>query len=258
MILLSNTLNRRKYMKLEEYLLVVEKFLKDKLEETHMSGYVLGISGGIDSSLVAAIANKVCKDKLLCLILPCESMKEDEEDALKLVKHLNLNYLTIDLTKAYLSLKEEVENKLGKSLDLMSKSNMKVRLRMVTLYALASFKHYLVLGTDNKDERYLGYFTKYGDGAADLLPIVHLTKKEVKEAAYLYGLPKELVERVPSAGLFKGQSDEGEMGVTYEAVDKFLLGEKIEAKNLKIIERLHRISEHKREDIPMAPPYERE
>ncbi len=245
-------------MELKEYLLIIEKFLKDKLEETHMSGYILGISGGIDSSLVAAMANKVCKDKLLCVILPCESLKEDEEDAMKLVHHLNLNYLKIDLTNTYLTLVEEMEKKLNKSLDLMSKSNTKVRLRMVTLYALASLTHSLVLGTDNKDERYLGYFTKYGDGAADLLPIVHLTKNEVKEAAYLYGLPKDLVERVPSAGLFKGQSDETEMGVTYEAVDKFLLGEKIDEKDLKVIERLHKISEHKREDIPTPPPYERE
>lgn len=257
MILNSNILNEVVKMTLKEYSQVIEKFLENYLKNSHMDGYVLGISGGIDSSLVAAIAKKAVGDKLICVILPCESDEKDELDALELVKELKLRYLKIDLTNTYHKLVKEIETSSGIILDRGTKSNMKVRLRMVTLYSIAQNYHSLVLGTDNLDEKYLGYFTKYGDGAADLLPIVHLTKGEVREMARIYGLSERLVSRIPSAGLFEGQTDEGEMGVTYEDVDKFLLGEKIDEHALKTINRLHAMSEHKRNDIPSAPPFQR-
>ena len=108
------------------------------------------------------------------------------------------------------------------------------------------------------DERYTGYFTKYGDGAADILPIVYLTKGEVVEATKLYGVSKRLAERVPTAGLFEGQTDEGEMGVKYSDLDKYLLGGEIDEKSKARIEHLHRISEHKRAPIPTPEEYKRD
>ena len=130
-------------------------------------------------------------------------------------------------------------------------------MRMVALFAYAQEHSSLVLGTDNMDERYVGYFTKYGDGAADLLPIVYLTKGEVREAAKLYGLSSVLANRTPSAGLFEGQTDETEMGVSYKDLDDFLLGKEINPKAKERIEYLHKISEHKRVDIPTPKEFKR-
>lgn len=242
-------------MKLEQYLLEIEKFLKDYLASSKMDGYVLGLSGGIDSSLVAAIARKaVGKDKLFCYAIDIESNPKDILDATRVAKELDVNLKVIDLTDTYHSY---LNNLKGEDFIRLTKSNLKVRMRMVTLFAFAQEKRSLVLGTDNADERYVGYFTKYGDGAADLLPIVHLTKKEVREAAKMYGLSDELVYRTPSAGLFEGQTDEGEMGIKYDDLDNYLIGRQIDEKSKERIEYLHRISEHKRIPIPEPIPFER-
>ena len=207
-------------MELKEYLLEIEKFLQEYLEQSHCKGYVLGLSGGVDSSLVAAIARKaVGKDKLFCYAIDVESNKADIEDAKQVAKELDLNLEVINLTDTYHSYLKSLK---GDEFIRLTKSNLKVRMRMVALFAYAQEHSSLVLGTDNMDERYVGYFTKYGDGAADLLPIVYLTKGEVREAAKLYGLSSVLANRTPSAGLFEGQTDETEMRVSYKDLDDFL------------------------------------
>ena len=242
-------------MKLKQYLLEIEEFLKKYLEESHCKAYVLGLSGGVDSTLVAAIARKaVGKDKLFCYALDIESNPADVEDAKKVAKELDINLEVINLTKTYQSYLEDLN---GKEFIRLTKSNLKVRMRMVALFAFAQEHSGLVLGTDNMDERYVGYFTKYGDGAADVLPIVYLTKKEVREAAELYGVSSLLANRVPSAGLFEGQTDETEMGIKYEDLDYYLLGGKIEKSVEERIEYLHKISEHKRAPIPMPKEFKR-
>ena len=242
-------------MELKEYLLEIEKFLQDYLEQSHCKGYVLGLSGGVDSSLVAAITRKaVGKDKLHCYAIDVESSPKDIEDAKKVAKELDLNLEVINLTETYRSYLKDLS---GEEFIRLTKSNLKVRMRMVSLFAYAQEHSSLVLGTDNMDERYVGYFTKYGDGAADLLPIVYLTKGEVRKAAELYGLSSVLANRVPSAGLFEGQTDEIEMGVSYEDLDNFLLGKDINPKAKERIEHLHKISEHKRKDIPTPIEFKR-
>ena len=242
-------------MELKQYLLEIEEFLKKYLEESHCKAYVLGLSGGVDSSLVAAIARKaVGKDKLFCYALDIDSNPADVEDAKKVADELDLNLEVINLSKTYHSYLDDLH---GEEFIRLTKSNLKVRMRMVALFAFAQEKAGLVLGTDNMDERYVGYFTKYGDGAADVLPIVYLTKKEVREAAELYGLSSLLANRVPSAGLFEGQTDETEMGVKYEDLDNYLLGGKVEKSVEERIEHLHRISEHKRVPIPTPKEYKR-
>ena len=243
-------------MKLEQYLVEIEKFLKEYLESNKMDSYVLGLSGGVDSSLVAAIARKaVGKDRLYCYAIDIESNPKDVEDAKKVAKELDLNLEVINLSETYHSY---LNNLSGEDFIRLTKSNLKVRMRMVALFAYAQEKKGLVLGTDNADERYVGYFTKYGDGAADVLPIVHLTKQEVRDAAKLYGVSEILANRVPSAGLFEGQTDEKEMGITYKDLDDFLLGKEIDPKAKERIEYLHRISEHKRKDIPTPREYVRD
>lgn len=243
-------------MTLEKYLSEIEHFLQDYLNESHCESYVLGLSGGVDSSLVAAIARKaVGKDKLFCYALDVESNKNDIDDAKKVAKQLDLNLEIINLTDTYHSY---LKNLSKKELTRLTKSNLKVRMRMVALFAFAQEHHALVLGTDNADERYVGYFTKYGDGAVDLLPIVHLTKSEVRQASKFYGLDDKLVNRIPSAGLFEGQTDESEMGISYIDLDNYLLGKVVNSDVKKRIEHLHKISEHKRVPIPEMKPFKRD
>ena len=245
-------------MKLKDYLKVIEKFVKDYLETTHQKQYVLGLSGGVDSSLVAAITKAaVGKDKLTCIMMPIDSHPDDLNDAIDLANQLDLNYIVIDGSKSFHETLKRFEE-LGIELDRGTQANLKVRIRMTILYAYAQKVGGLVIGTDNKDERYTGYFTKYGDGGVDLLPIVHLVKSEVVEACKIYGISDRLAERTPSAGLFEGQTDEKEMGVTYKDLDKYLLGGDIDESSKARIEHLHRISEHKRVDIPTPEEFIRD
>ena len=245
-------------MKLNEYLKVIEEFVRDYLVEAHSKQYVLGLSGGVDSSLVAAITKAaVGKDKLTCIMMPIDSNPADLEDALDLAKQLDLNYLIIDGSESFHATVEEFK-KQGIELDRATLSNLKVRIRMTILYAYAQKVGGLVIGTDNADERYTGYFTKYGDGGVDLLPIVHLVKSEVVEACKLYGVSDRLAERTPSAGLFEGQTDETEMGVKYSDLDRYLLGGEIDEASKARIEHLHRISEHKRVPIPTPKEFNRD
>ena len=239
-------------MQLQEYLLEIEKFLKEYLENNHCEKYILGISGGVDSSLCAALAKRaVGKEHLLCLIIPIDSLKADEEDALLLAKELDLNYITVDATEAFNAYKAAMHEEF----DASTLGNLKARMRMSILYAYAQKYRGLVIGTDNADERYTGYFTKHGDGACDILPIAHLLKSEVVEAAKLLNISHYLAERVPSAGLFEGQTDEKEMGVSYVDLDNFLLGKEIDEKAKNRIAYLHKISEHKRKEIPTPIPF---
>ena len=242
-------------MKLEEYLLHLEDYLRDYLANAKSNGYVLGLSGGVDSSLVAVLSAKaVGKDKVTCIMMPIHSLKEDLEDALKLAKHFDLRYEIVDASEVfdkYISAFADI----GIELDTATKSNLKARIRMSILYAYAQKNNYLVLGTDNKDERYTGYFTKHGDGAADLFVISKLLKSEVVKASKILGIPDELAERVPSAGLFPGQTDEAEMGIKYKDIDRYLLGDEyVPEEVVAKIERLHRITEHKR--VPTPEPKE--
>lgn len=245
-------------MTLKEYLKEIEKFVAGYLKDSHMSQYVLGLSGGVDSSLVAAITKAaVGKEKLTCIMMPIDSHPSDLEDAKELAESLDLNYLVIDGSESFHRTVEEFTRQ-GVELDRATLSNLKVRIRMTILYAYAQKVNGLVLGTDNMDERYTGYFTKYGDGAADLLPIVYLTKGEVVQACKLYGVSDRLAERTPTAGLFQGQTDETEMGVKYVDLDNYLLGGEIDENSKKRIEHLHRISEHKRAPIPTPKEFIRD
>lgn len=245
-------------MKLKEYLNVITDFMASYMEKANAEGFVLGLSGGVDSSLVAALAKKaVGKEKITCFMIPIDSQPSDLKDAVEIAQTLGLNFIIYDASEIY----HQMINNFVKQniiIDRSSLANLKVRIRMSILYAYGQSNRLLVLGTDNADERYTGYFTKWGDGACDLLPIAHLIKKEVVEASKLLGIPERLAERVPSAGLFEGQTDEKEMGVKYEDLDNYLLGKEIPEKAKERIEYLHKISEHKRNPIPTAPKFKRD
>ena len=245
-------------MTLEKYIDEIVLFLKNyKEQHPFVKGYVLGVSGGVDSSLAAVLVKKaVGVENMMALLMPIDSNVKDLNDGIELCKTMGVPFEVVDATKAFYSFKESIEAVSG-DLDLSTLGNLKARMRMSILYAYAQKHGYLVVGTDNADERYTGYFTKYGDGAADVLPIVHLTKSEVRQAAEIYGVSKALALRVPSAGLFEGQTDEGEMGVSYADLDAFLLGKEIAPEAKAKIEHMHAVSEHKRVDIPTPAPFKR-
>ena len=245
-------------MDLRSYLKTIEKFLKDYLENNKCEKYVLGVSGGVDSSLCAAILkNAVGRDRVHCIIMPINSSDADTKDGLTLVKDLDLPYDIIDASETFEAYKK-VFTKNGIELDRSTLGNLKARMRMSILYAVAQKERGLVVGTDNADERCVGYFTKYGDGACDILPIAYLVKAEVVEAAKIYGVKDHLAERVPTAGLYEGQTDEKEMGVSYKDLDAYVLGKEINEDAKKRIQYLEKISAHKRNPIPMPEPFNRD
>ncbi|MEG1633910.1 MAG: NAD(+) synthase [Oscillospiraceae bacterium] len=224
-------------------------FIKHLTEESHADGIVFGNSGGKDSALVGILCKAACPNTV-GIILPCASKRnfgEDRDDGVALAERFGIKTLTIDLTPV----REAETAALSKAVSLNDAAllNIAPRLRMTTLYAYAAAENLLVAGTGNRSEIYMGYFTKWGDGGHDLNPIADLTVTEVYEFLRYLGAPEEIIRKAPSAGLFEGQTDEQEMGVTYAAIDRFLLtGEATDA-DRAIIERYHARSEHKRRPI---------
>lgn len=222
------------------------KFIQDKIKESGSSGIIFGNSGGKDSALVGILCKYAC-DNVLGVIMPCESKRnfgEDMEDGLKVATKFNIDNITVDLTETKKAICSEME----KASEISSQANKNIapRLRMTTLYAIGQSKNYLVAGTGNKSERYMGYFTKWGDGAFDLNPIADLTVTEIYEFLEFLDAPENIIKKAPSAGLFEGQTDESEMGVTYKEIDEYISTGAGTKEAVAKIERAHKISEHKR------------
>ena len=219
-------------------------FIREKMSEAHVSGLVFGNSGGKDSALVGILCAKACEN-LLAVAMPCNSRRnygEDLDDAKRLANAFGIEMITVDLT--------ETRNKIISAMDVKlsdaAKANIAPRLRMTTLYSIAQTRNALVVGTGNRSENYMGYFTKWGDGAYDINPIADLTATEVFEFLRYLKAPESIINKAPSAGLFEGQTDEREMGVTYKAIDEFITTGETDPASKDIIERYHRVSEHKR------------
>lgn len=240
------------HKKIDEVIL----WLREQVNNAGAKGLAVGISGGIDSAVVACLIKKAFPNNSLGIILPIKSDKKDIEDGILSAKSCNIDYFEVDLEEEHNGIMAKVteqlndKGKFNNSTKRATDANLRARLRMSTLYAIANNLNYLVVGTDNAAELYTGYFTKYGDGGVDLLPIASLKKYEVYEWAKVLGVPKEVIEKQPSAGLWEGQTDEQEMGTTYEHIDSFLDGKSIPEKDLAIIERLHKNSDHKRTTPP--------
>ncbi|WGI36288.1 NAD(+) synthase [Mesomycoplasma lagogenitalium] len=233
-------------MNYKKYFNYLVSWLKEEVEKANMKGVIVGLSGGIDSSLVAVIAKKAFPNNSLGVILPINSMKNDKDDIKKLVSKFEIESIEINLKSTYDMLLSQIPLN-----DKLAIANIKPRLRMTTLYALAQEKKYLVLGTDNFSEMFLGYFTKYGDGGVDLLPIVQLTKYQVRQLSKELNIPESIISKVPTAGLWDGQSDEQELGFTYDDFDQYLKDKsKLSEKIINLIEKQHKITEHKRSPLP--------
>ncbi len=230
---------------MKKYLEYLVTWIQDEVKKANCKGVVIGLSGGVDSSVVAALAKKAFPKNSLGVYLPCGDMGQDLIDAQDVADKIKLTTQTVDITESFKQLLKATNVKTK-----LAAANIKPRLRMSSLYAIAQERGYLVLGTDNAAEWILGYFTKYGDGGVDLLPIRHLLKSEVKEAAKILDLPKNVWTKKPTAALWEGQTDEEELGFSYNEVDKYIQGKKIPQDIKQQIEKQIKITEHKRSDLP--------
>src|SRR5665647_1280577 len=223
-------------------------FIKNLVETSGAEGIVYGNSGGKDSAR-AGILSKMACDNTLGVMMPCQSKRnyeEDTVDAIEVAEQFDIETITVDLTK----LKNTFEKTLL-DIEITAKAltNVNPRLRMTTLYAIAQSKNLLVCGTGNRSEGYMGYFTKWGDGAFDFNPIGDLTVGEIYDFLKFLNAPKAIIEKAPSAALFEGQTDEKEMGITYKEIDNYILNGIATPEGLEIIEKHHNASMHKRESL---------
>lgn len=200
---------------------LIESWIKNYVNSAKSKGVVLGLSGGIDSAVTAALsANALGRENVLCLNLPIESLSQDLEDAKLVANHLGISFLISDLTSVYKELLKVLPPEIQSN--QMAMANIKPRLRMTTIYYVGQSLGYLVGGTGNRSEIAIGYFTKYGDGGVDFEPIGDLYKCEVRELARILKIPEKIIKKPPSAGLWQGQTDEGEIGMTYGLLDEIL------------------------------------
>ena len=224
-------------------------YIRAKVREARADGIVFGNSGGKDSALVGILCKAACSNTL-GVIMPCASRQnygQDRDDGNALASQYGIETRIVDLTavrEAELKALEGVA-----SLSDMAVANIAPRLRMTTLYTIGQSENRLVAGTGNRSEIYMGYFTKWGDGASDFNPIADLCATEVFEFLRFLNAPTSIVEKAPSAGLYEGQTDEKEMGVTYRAIDAFLLQAEVNEADKAVIDRYHGRSEHKRRPI---------
>ena len=217
-------------------------FIRNALKDSGAQGVVYGNSGGKDSALVGILCKAACENTL-GVIMPCGSScncNGDMDDAKTVAEQYKIDTKTVNLSR--------IRDGLVKLLEPEEKAsaNIAPRLRMITLYAFAASENRLVAGTGNRSEGYMGYFTKWGDGAYDFNPIADLTVTEIYEFLRFLKAPESIINKAPSAGLFDGQTDEAEMGVTYSEIDDFLLNGKASKDAEVVIAKYHITSEHKR------------
>jgi len=234
----------------------IEKYLIEKIEKTHSKGVILGLSGGVDSAVLAYLCKNNLKEKTLAIIMPDTEItpKSETEDALKMIALTGIEYKLVDINpivKEYSMYLEPNEK---------AKGNLRARIRTNVLYYYANAKNYLVLGSSDKSEFMIGYFTKHGDGASDITPIISLYKLQVRGIAEHLGVPENVISKKSSPHLWKEHEAENELGISYEEIDSVLycMYEKklsiedienttlIEKASIQKIQELIKNSEHKR------------
>jgi NAD+ synthase len=196
----------------------IESFLKNQVTRKKADGVVFGLSGGIDSTAVACLCSKVFKKNALALVMPdsAVSPSSDTGDALKFIGENGIDYKLIDINTIHKRYSHYLEP------DELALGNLRARIRSNIIYYYANLKNYLVLGTSDKSEYLLGYFTKFGDGSADMLPIVSIYKTQLRELAKTIGVPNNIITKKSSPNLWKGHDAEEEIGISYEEIDSTL------------------------------------
>ncbi|MEA1958076.1 MAG: NAD(+) synthase [Chloroflexota bacterium] len=230
-------------------------WIKEQVTIANRTGVVLGLSGGLDSAVVAALCKRAFPDSTLAAIMPCHSSDIDVAHAGLLAERFDIQTEFIDLGMVFDYLLTVLPGTASNvESDKLAQANIKPRLRMTTLYYLAAQHDSLVIGTGNRSEISIGYFTKYGDGGADIMPLGNLGKAQVRELARHMNVPREIIDKAPSGGLWEGQTDEREMGVTYEELDRYLSTGEARDEVKKRIDSLISGSTHKRA-LPPIPPF---
>ena len=248
-----NEIKDQDYVSITE---TIEKFISDKIKESNAKGVILGLSGGIDSAVLAYLCKNELKEKTMAIIMPDTSItpKIETEDALKIIALTGIQYKLIDIKpivheySMYLEPNEK------------SRGNLRARIRTNILYYYANAKNYLVLGSSDKSEHLIGYFTKFGDGSSDITPIISLYKLQVREIAKYLKVPQNIITKKSSPHLWKDHDAEDELEASYEDIDSILyclfdkklsIEETIKITKIKseIIEKIQKLnikSEHKR------------
>ena len=243
----------------QDYSVIVTRIqdgLKQSIEKTDSKGVIFGLSGGIDSAVIAYLCNNAIKEKTLAVIMPDSKISPESEtnDALKIVDSLGIDYKLLDINsihKEFSMVLEPEDKALG---------NLRARIRMNILYYYANLKNLVVLGSSDKSEFNIGYFTKFGDGAADTLPIISLYKTQVRELAKHLGIDEKIITKKSSPHLWPNHEAEHEIGVEYEQIDVILyclIDKKLSVEDtakesqidIKIVEKIYSMyknSEHKR------------
>lgn len=257
----------RNYEKIERNLV---DWIREKVGAAGCQGAVIGLSGGIDSSVTSLLCQKAFPQNTLGIIMPCLSNPEDKVDAVKHAEKFGIKYKEIDLSSPYQKLLQTI-NQYDPESDLedlidnqnlaaaqgrqkLALANLKPRLRMSLLYYYANLNNYLVVGTDNRSELKLGYFTKYGDGGIDIAPLGNLVKLEVKGLARQMGIDQKIITKKPSAGLWDGQSDQDEIGLSYREIDYYIVDGEADAETAAKIEKISAANQHKLE-LPAVPNF---
>ena len=222
-------------------------WIRDKVAAAGCRGVVFGLSGGLDSAVLAVLCQRALPRSTLGVIMPCHSSQEDVAHAQQMADKFAITTKTVSLDSICDSLLEILPRESNEpAISRLAQGNFKARLRMLVLYYLANQLKYLVIGATNQSELAIGYFTKHGDGATDIMPLGNLVKRQVRELARFLGIPEVIIDKPPSAGLWEGQSDEAELGLSYQELDHYLLsGEASEAVRKKI-EAMIAASNHKR------------
>ena len=216
-------------------------------------GVVAGMSGGLDSSVLAVLCHQAFPQNMLGVLMPCYSSQEDDEHALAVASQFSIPTKVVVLNPVFDALLKALPGDGAEpSVSRLAKANLKVRLRMLTLYYFANQFKYIVAGAGNRSELAVGYFTKYGDGGVDILPLGNLVKGQVRELANFLGIPQPIINKPPSAGLWQGQTDEGELGLSYEELDRYLVTGQASIGLRQKIESMTAASAHKRLPPPVA------
>ena len=247
----------------EEAVGVISDFIKTYVHNAGLKGVVIGLSGGLDSAVVSVLCKRALgRDNVTCIFLPDDSTPVED------IRHKDVLVKKFDLVckeKNITHLVEEIRRSCIVEPDKVALGNIKARVRMILLFEYANMTRSLVCGTSNKSEMLIGYFTKYGDGGVDIQPLADLYKTQVFQLARFLNIPEDIVKKPPTAGLWKGQTDEKEIGLNYETLDKILYGLELKmdvdeiSKELgidkKIVEKVKRrrvLSQHKRR-MPLIP-----
>jgi NAD+ synthase len=211
------------------------------------------MSGGLDSSVLAVLCQRAFPESMLGLIMPCHSQQEDKAHAQAVAGKFSIPTAEVVLDDIFNTLLQKLPDyKTDSSASHIAQANLKVRLRMLTLYYIANQLKYMVAGPSNRSELSVGYFTKYGDSGVDILPLGNLVKGQVRELASFLGIPQQIIDKPVSAGLWQGQTDEAELGFSYEELDRYLVTGEASAELKKRIESMIAASEHKRQPPPIA------